>query len=308
MRRFLPILIGVLILYPFQSILSEACTSYSIVSDVIKLTSTLYMDQYNRVPNNRRAVLIDTAYTEEEKYESYNQTFYDVLDGSYFYQLIDDERCLVVIETRRYLEAQNDTFGVVLPCENEASIPTEMNVYANDYVSLVASLSKVYLRDVEYPLSVRLLDDDTRFSVDDNGVMSFTPNGDEEDSETFQYVISLDELCDTASFTIVYSKSVCPEPKTEETEQKVWLVVPSFFSPNGDGVNETLVIDSLENYSSYVIDIYNRYGELLHEYRNNYQPWDGEHDGQPLPSDTYWYYIYIYDIDRSFVGHVTIIR
>lgn len=308
MRRFLSILIGVLILYPFQSILSEACTSYSIVSDVIKLTSTLYMDQYNRVPNNRRAVLIDTAYTEEEKYESYNQTFYDVLDGSYFYQLIDEERCLVVIETRRYLEAQNDTFGVVLPCENEASIPTEMNVYANDYVSLVASLSKVYLRDVEYSLSVRLLDDDTRFSVDDNGVMSFTPNGDEEDSETFQYVISLDELCDTASFTIVYSKSVCPEPKTEGTEQKVWLVVPSFFSPNGDGVNETLVIDSLENYSSYVIDIYNRYGELLHEYRNNYQPWDGEHDGLPLPSDTYWYYIYIYDIDRSFVGHVTIIR
>ena len=308
MRRFLPILIGVLILYPFQSILSEACTSYSIVSDVIKLTSTLYMDQYNRVPNNRRAVLIDTAYTEEEKYESYNQTFYDVLDGSYFYQLIDEERCLVVIETRRYLEAQNDTFGVVLPCENEASIPTEMNVYANDFVSLVASLSKVYLRDVEYPLFFFFFFYDTRFSVDDNGVMSFTPNGDEEDSETFQYVISLDELCDTASFTIVYSKSVCPEPKTEETEQKVWLVVPSFFSPNGDGVNETLVIDSLENYSSYVIDIYNRYGELLHEYRNNYQPWDGEHDGQPLPSDTYWYYIYIYDIDRSFVGHVTIIR
>ncbi len=308
MRRILSILMGVLMLFPFQSLYSDACTSYSIVSDVIKLTSTLYMDQYNRVPNNRRAVLIDTAYTEEEKYVSYNQTFYDVLDGSYFYQLIDEERCLVVIETRRYLEAQNDTFGVVLPCENGVSIPTEMNVYANDYVSLVASSSKVYLRDVEYPLSVRLLDDDTRFSVDDNGVMSFAPNGDEEEPETFQYVITLDELCDTASFTIVYSKSVCPEPETEESAPKVWLVVPSFFSPNGDGVNETLVIDSLENYSSYVIDIYNRYGELLHEYRNNYQPWDGEHDGLPLPSDTYWYYIYVYDIDRSFVGHVTIIR
>lgn len=307
MRCFISIVIGVLIIFPFQSLYPEACTSYSIVSDVIKLTSTLYMDQYNRVPNDRRAVLVDTAYTEEEKYVSYNQTFHDVLDGYYFYQLVDEDRCLVVIETRRYLEAQNDTFGVILSCEDSSLIPTKMNVYANDYVSLLTSLSKVYLENIEYPISIRLLDADTRFSVDDNGLISFTPNGDEEEPESFQYVISLDELCDTASFTIVYSKRICLEPKVEVPEE-VLLNVSPFFSPNGDGVNETLEIDSLEKYSSYVIDIYNRYGELLHEYKNNYHPWKGEQDGRPLPSDTYWYYIYIYDIDRSFVGHVTLIR
>ena len=71
--------------------------------------------------------------------------------------------------------------------------------------------------------------------------------------------------------------------------------IPEGFSPNGDGINELLVIRGLENYPNNKLTIFNRWGEIVFEgkpYTNNF---DGTSTrgvtigGNKLPSGTYYY-------------------
>lgn len=53
------------------------------------------------------------------------------------------------------------------------------------------------------------------------------------------------------------------------------LVFADFFSPNGDGSNDTYVILNAENYDNTSLKVYNRWGEVVYlsmPYRND---WDG---------------------------------
>ena len=66
------------------------------------------------------------------------------------------------------------------------------------------------------------------------------------------------------------------------------LIMPSAFSPNGDGKNDLFGPIS----HTYVVvkefHIYNRWGQLVH---NSTDYWDGKFDGKEQPSGTYMYYI-----------------
>jgi gliding motility-associated-like protein len=73
------------------------------------------------------------------------------------------------------------------------------------------------------------------------------------------------------------------------------LVFADFFSPNGDGHNDTYVIQNIEEYPINKIFIFNRWGEIVYTsepYRND---WDGtmniEADlfGNVLPDGMYFY-------------------
>ncbi|WP_420592510.1 Calx-beta domain-containing protein [Robiginitalea biformata] len=72
------------------------------------------------------------------------------------------------------------------------------------------------------------------------------------------------------------------------------------FSPNGDGTNDFLTIqlnrDSedpgvTQTISAYSIQIFNRYGQFVHEAINQTSPviWDGNHKNQQAPEGTYFY-------------------
>ncbi|MGL3000735.1 T9SS type B sorting domain-containing protein [Flavobacterium sp. RSSB_23] len=66
------------------------------------------------------------------------------------------------------------------------------------------------------------------------------------------------------------------------------LPYPKFFTPNNDGFNDTWTIDFnyLEPNSS--IRIFDRYGKLVKELRNN-DSWDGTYLGHVLPATDYWF-------------------
>ncbi len=66
--------------------------------------------------------------------------------------------------------------------------------------------------------------------------------------------------------------------------------VPNVFSPNGDGVNDTYLI-KVEFMSKYEIWIYNRWGKLVYHSQNPDAPWDGNIDGDPASTGTYYYII-----------------
>lgn len=75
------------------------------------------------------------------------------------------------------------------------------------------------------------------------------------------------------------------------TQQYIHFVSPKFFTPNGDGYNDTFEIGGIESYTTYEICIFDRYGKLLEQVVNTPLRWDGEYNNRPLPSADYWYTI-----------------
>lgn len=91
-----------------------------------------------------------------------------------------------------------------------------------------------------------------------------------------------------------------------DTQEYLVLSPPLFFTPNGDGVNDTFYItgtDTLE-VTTYIFD---RYGKLITILNDSNPNWDGSHNGEQLPSSDYWYKITLND-EVIKKGHFALIR
>jgi gliding motility-associated-like protein len=87
---------------------------------------------------------------------------------------------------------------------------------------------------------------------------------------------------------------------------------PSGITPNGDGINDTWIIDYIDLYPNNVVEVYSRWGDLLYRaegYDNN-DPWDGFFNGKELPVGTYYYIVELRDerYPEPFTGPITIFR
>ncbi|MBO7570811.1 MAG: T9SS type B sorting domain-containing protein [Bacteroidales bacterium] len=84
--------------------------------------------------------------------------------------------------------------------------------------------------------------------------------------------------------------------------------IPSFFTPNGDGFNDTWVLTGLYMYPDSKVAVYDRYGKEVFVSKGAICEWDGMYGGRPLPSDSYWYVVYLGDGFPTLKGCVTIKR
>ncbi len=90
------------------------------------------------------------------------------------------------------------------------------------------------------------------------------------------------------------------------TQDFYHLVIPKFFTPNGDTFNDTFAPDGLEIFSNIAISIFDRYGKLLKFGNSDSTSWDGTFQGEQMPEDDYWYLI---KADSSqFKGHFSLKR
>ncbi|MCI2227884.1 T9SS type B sorting domain-containing protein [Polaribacter sp. MSW13] len=66
---------------------------------------------------------------------------------------------------------------------------------------------------------------------------------------------------------------------------------PKFFTPNGDGTNDTWLVKGANQtfYPNAKINIFNRFGKLVAQIPIDSQGWNGAYGGKILPSDDYWY-------------------
>lgn len=98
---------------------------------------------------------------------------------------------------------------------------------------------------------------------------------------------------------------------TDQVSVKVLTMIspPSAFSPNADRVHDTWEIEGLSEYKNAVIQVFNRYGQLVFQSKGYPVPWNGKSAGKELPSGTY-YYIITDNIStwKKMTGAVTIIR
>jgi gliding motility-associated-like protein len=85
--------------------------------------------------------------------------------------------------------------------------------------------------------------------------------------------------------------------------------IPNFFTPNNDGFNDTWQIEGLERLPDSEVSIFDRYGKLLRKFKASESiSWDGEYQNKPVPSDDYWYVIYLQPVEKLIKGNVTIKR
>jgi len=82
------------------------------------------------------------------------------------------------------------------------------------------------------------------------------------------------------------------------------IMFPKFFTPNGDGYNDTWRIQFAQAKDQFTTEIYDRYGKLLKILKSN-EVWDGTYDGTPLPSNDYWFKVNGSD-GKTLRGHFTL--
>lgn len=92
----------------------------------------------------------------------------------------------------------------------------------------------------------------------------------------------------SGSFTVyVNDKKGCGITK----EEVYLLLYPKFFTPNGDGINDTWKIKFSIIEPDMKLQIYDRYGKLLSSFKGFDLGWDGSLNGVILPSDDYWFVV-----------------
>lgn len=84
--------------------------------------------------------------------------------------------------------------------------------------------------------------------------------------------------------------------------------IPNTITPNGDGSNDTWIIDNIHYYPDNSVQIFNRNGQLLFEASNYQNNWNGTWEGGELPASVYFYVVDLGGEFSKFKGTLTIIR
>jgi gliding motility-associated-like protein len=113
-------------------------------------------------------------------------------------------------------------------------------------------------------------------------------------------VVGNDGKCATDTLDIAVMTKRCGKP---------YVIVPKFFSPNGDGINDYFVVRDIAKYENELIVI-NKWGDIIYSTKNYDNRWDGAYSGQLVAEDTYMYVVRVLvnEVWEEERGTVTIIR
>lgn len=92
-----------------------------------------------------------------------------------------------------------------------------------------------------------------------------------------------------------------------ESKEAVLLNYPKFFTPNGDGINDTWRIRYSSKEPNMKIHIFDRFGKVVASFGPNHEGWDGTFNGHRLPSTDYWFVV-VREDGRELKGHFAMIR
>jgi len=114
---------------------------------------------------------------------------------------------------------------------------------------------------------------------------------------------------DTSYILRVLSNAGCG---TDADTTKVFvfedIYIPSAFSPNNDGLNDTWNIPALNAFPNFELTVFNRSGQVIYRNKNSNIPWDGKYKGEAQPVAVYVYLIDLKVPGGLMKGTVTIVR
>ncbi|RIV18671.1 gliding motility-associated C-terminal domain-containing protein [Fibrisoma montanum] len=84
--------------------------------------------------------------------------------------------------------------------------------------------------------------------------------------------------------------------------------IPTAFTPNGDGLNDTWDLPGIGTYPDCEVTIYNRWGSVIFQSVGYAQPWDGRFRGVPVEAGAYAYQIRLGDDQNLYRGSLMVLR
>ncbi|PQJ31426.1 hypothetical protein BST92_05590 [Nonlabens arenilitoris] len=135
---------------------------------------------------------------------------------------------------------------------------------------------------------------------------------------TLQITVDFNIPGDFINVVNVYSSNLLPDINLDNNTaiaitRPDCLKIPEGFSPNNDGINDTLVIECIELYPDSKLKIFNRYGSIVYENTGYQNDWNGipnsgllHNSGNLLPVGTYFWQLDLNDGSEARVGWIYI--
>ncbi|MGB0929976.1 MAG: gliding motility-associated C-terminal domain-containing protein [Chitinophagales bacterium] len=127
--------------------------------------------------------------------------------------------------------------------------------------------------------------------------------------EAGTYEVTVFSFCGSGSDSVVVEVESCDEPDSNQQR----IIVPTAFSPNGDGVNDKVQVLYNQGVELVKFAIYNRSGEPVFETANPFEGWDGIFKNDEQNVGIYVYYLEAVDTENRnkpilLRGNITLIR
>ncbi len=121
--------------------------------------------------------------------------------------------------------------------------------------------------------------------------------------ESGTYVLNVSDACNVYTDSISVKISQC----------KNCFFIPTIFSPNADGINDTYGVHPKCDIQNFSLNIYNRWGERVFTSSDLSSRWQGQYNNQPAEAGVYHYLIQYNTIQQPYQkellkGDITLIR
>ncbi len=116
---------------------------------------------------------------------------------------------------------------------------------------------------------------------------------------------------ETTTYTISATQNGCTQYDYITISIEDPLVIPTTFSPNEDGVNDTWEIGGVEEYPNCFVQIFNRWGQEIFQSTGytDKKAWDGTINEKDAAEGVYFYIVKLRDNEKKeFKGSITLIR
>ena len=141
------------------------------------------------------------------------------------------------------------------------------------YQTVLPEISEVLFSDFSFENTVQIVprnESDFEYKIDNEAY---------QDSPIFESVLP--------GIHTLYMRDV---RGCSEAVQEIAVVgYPSYFSPNGDGINDNWQVMGLEYLNDPIVSIFDRYGKMLKMLDSNSLGWNGAYNDQELPGTDYWF-------------------
>jgi gliding motility-associated-like protein len=133
-----------------------------------------------------------------------------------------------------------------------------------------------------------------------SGANTYTPSAKPTATTNYTVTVTDPNGCTASDNTVVTVLPYCIKPMDA-------------FTPNGDGINDKWLAttNSGSCTSQVIVNVFNRYGNLVYSNENYQNDWNGTYKGKPVPDGTYYYvikYKLVTGNGLQLKGDVTILR